>query len=162
VGLFNILFLNHCVLKPGEALFLGPNLPHAYIAGDCMEIMATSDNVVRAGFTPKFKDVETLVEMLEYKCGVAPVLGGNEEQGGRVRVYTPPGSDVPEFALRQVSLTAAAAAAARPLPCLAAATLNPQSFYPPPRLPLRPEILNPKPEIETRKIILKPQIHPHA
>ena len=55
VGLFNIMFLNHCVLQPGQALFLGANLPHAYISGDCMEIMATSDNVVRAGFTPKFK-----------------------------------------------------------------------------------------------------------
>ena len=33
VGLFNIMFLNHCVLKPGEALFLAANLPHAYISG---------------------------------------------------------------------------------------------------------------------------------
>lgn len=32
----------------GEAMFLGPNLPHAYIAGDCIECMACSDNVVRA------------------------------------------------------------------------------------------------------------------
>ena len=40
-----------------------------------MEIMATSDNVVRAGFTPKFKDVPTLVEMLTYEHGPAAVLG---------------------------------------------------------------------------------------
>jgi mannose-6-phosphate isomerase len=31
-----------------------------------MECMASSDNVVRAGFTPKFKDVPTLTSMLTY------------------------------------------------------------------------------------------------
>ena len=30
--------------------------------------MACSDNVLRAGLTPKMKDVETLVDMLSYKC----------------------------------------------------------------------------------------------
>ena len=33
VGCFCIYFLNHVVLQPGEAMFLGPNLPHAYLAG---------------------------------------------------------------------------------------------------------------------------------
>ena len=37
-------------LQPGEALYLGANEPHAYIAGECAEAMATSDNVVRAGW----------------------------------------------------------------------------------------------------------------
>lgn len=68
VGCFGIYFLNHIVLKPGEAMFLGPNLPHAYLSGDCIECMACSDNVVRAGLTPKFKDVDTLCEMLDYSC----------------------------------------------------------------------------------------------
>ena len=36
---------------------------------DCMECMACSDNVVRAGLTPKYKDVDTLCKMLDYKCG---------------------------------------------------------------------------------------------
>jgi mannose-6-phosphate isomerase len=47
--------LNYVLLKPGEALFLGPDEPHAYLSGDCMECMACSDNVVRAGLTPKFR-----------------------------------------------------------------------------------------------------------
>jgi len=42
-----------------------------------MELMAASDNVVRAGFTPKFKDVETLVSMLEYKPGKPQVQNLN-------------------------------------------------------------------------------------
>eukprot|EP00802_Teleaulax_amphioxeia_P012147 Tamp_12185.p1 GENE.Tamp_12185~~Tamp_12185.p1 ORF type:complete len:435 (+),score=103.53 Tamp_12185:251-1555(+) len=110
VGLFNIMFLNHCVLQPGQALFLGANLPHAYISGDCMEIMATSDNVVRAGFTPKFKDVNTLVDMLQYTCGDTPVMNGDMEEGGLVSLYQPPGADVPEFALRRVALAAGSSA----------------------------------------------------
>ena len=52
----------------GEAMFLGPNLPHAYLSGDCIECMACSDNVVRAGLTPKLIDVPTLCEMLIYQC----------------------------------------------------------------------------------------------
>jgi mannose-6-phosphate isomerase len=67
VGLFcGCLMLNHCILKSGEAIFLQADEPHAYISGDIMECMAASDNVIRAGFTPKFKDVETLVENLTY------------------------------------------------------------------------------------------------
>lgn len=67
IGLFcGGLMLNHCYLNPGEALFLKAKDPHAYISGDIIECMAASDNVVRAGFTPKFKDVKHLVEMLTY------------------------------------------------------------------------------------------------
>ena len=68
VGCFVIYFLNLIQLKTGEAMFLGPNLPHAYLSGDCIECMACSDNVVRAGLTPKLIDVPTLCEMLLYKC----------------------------------------------------------------------------------------------
>eukprot|EP00049_Salpingoeca_infusionum_P002546 m.57935 g.57935 ORF g.57935 m.57935 type:complete len:425 (-) comp11642_c0_seq2:112-1386(-) len=66
IGCFCVFFMNIVELKKGEALLLGPNIPHAYISGDCIECMACSDNVVRAGCTPKFKDVDTLVEMLDY------------------------------------------------------------------------------------------------
>jgi hypothetical protein len=52
VGCFVIFFLNVVNLNPGEAMFLGPNEPHAYLFGDCVECMATSDNVVRAGVSP--------------------------------------------------------------------------------------------------------------
>lgn len=65
-GLFNLFFLNYVTLEPGEALFLQADDIHAYISGDIMECMASSDNVVRAGFTPKFKDVPTLTSMLTY------------------------------------------------------------------------------------------------
>lgn len=67
IGLFcGCLMLNHCILKSGEAMFLQACEPHAYISGDIMECMAASDNVIRAGFTPKFKDVDVLVDNLTY------------------------------------------------------------------------------------------------
>ncbi|KAL0270585.1 UNVERIFIED_CONTAM: hypothetical protein PYX00_007943 [Menopon gallinae] len=66
VGIFCIYWLNYIVLKPGEAIYLAPNEPHAYLSGECMECMANSDNVVRAGLTPKLKDVTTLCQMLSY------------------------------------------------------------------------------------------------
>lgn len=67
VGIFCIYFLNYLKLHPGEALYLAPNEPHAYLSGDCVECMSNSDNVVRVGLTPKFRDVSTLCEMLTYK-----------------------------------------------------------------------------------------------
>ncbi|GAA5991124.1 hypothetical protein JCM10908_006548 [Rhodotorula pacifica] len=66
VGIFCTFVLNIVHLKPGEAAFLKADEPHAYLDGDIMECMATSDNVVRAGLTPKLRDVPTLVSMLTY------------------------------------------------------------------------------------------------
>ena len=66
VGCFSIFLLNCIHLSRGEALFLSANVPHAYLFGDGVECMATSDNVVRAGLTPKFKDVKILCDMLDY------------------------------------------------------------------------------------------------
>lgn len=66
IGLFNLFFLNIVKLEPGEAMYLKADDIHAYISGDIMECMASSDNVIRAGFTPKFQDVNTLTEILTY------------------------------------------------------------------------------------------------
>ncbi|MCL1756336.1 mannose-6-phosphate isomerase, class I [Vibrio parahaemolyticus] len=61
VGLFAPLFLNVIELQPGEAMFLYAETPHAYIHGLGVEVMANSDNVLRAGLTPKHIDVEELI-----------------------------------------------------------------------------------------------------
>lgn len=65
-GVFMIYFLNEVFLEPGEAMYIPAGIPHAYISGDCVECMANSDNVVRAGLTPKYKDIETLLTILDY------------------------------------------------------------------------------------------------
>lgn len=76
MGVFAAYLLNAVVLAPGEAVFLAANEPHAYLSGDCVECMAASDNVVRAGLTPKHKDVPTLVRMLTWRTGPPPKLSG--------------------------------------------------------------------------------------
>ncbi|KAK2652245.1 hypothetical protein Ddye_012101 [Dipteronia dyeriana] len=76
IGVISAFFFNYVKLNPGEALYLGANEPHAYICGECIECMATSDNVVRAGLTPKHRDVETLCSMLTYKQGFPEILKG--------------------------------------------------------------------------------------
>ena len=47
------------------------------IRGDCVEVMACSDNVVRMGCTPKLRDVPVLLEMLTYRAGLPRVLKGD-------------------------------------------------------------------------------------
>ncbi|XP_065183313.1 mannose-6-phosphate isomerase-like [Sycon ciliatum] len=98
VGCFAMYFLNVINLQPGEAIFLGPNIPHAYMSGDCVECMACSDNVVRAGLTPKFKDKATLVDMLDYTMSSPSARifrwHADGEDAPEYRVYDPP---VPEF-----------------------------------------------------------------
>lgn len=64
IGILCVFLLNILTLQPTQAVYLGAGVPHAYLAGDCVECMATSDNVVRSGLTPKLRDVDTLLEML--------------------------------------------------------------------------------------------------
>jgi mannose-6-phosphate isomerase len=66
VGLVVLLLMNIVSLRPGEGIFIGSNVPHAYLDGDLVECMACSDNVIRAGLTSKFRDVKTLVETTVY------------------------------------------------------------------------------------------------
>ena len=77
IGLLVLFFLNVVSLKPGEAIFTPAGIPHAYLKGNIVECMANSDNVVRAGLTPKFKDITQLINILTYEFG-KPELIGNE------------------------------------------------------------------------------------
>lgn len=62
IGLFSPLLLNTIELAPGEAMFLFAETPHAYVQGTALEVMASSDNVLRAGLTNKHIDVAELVD----------------------------------------------------------------------------------------------------
>lgn len=92
VGVLAVFLMNFVKLNPGEALCIGANDLHAYVSGDCIECMATSDNVVRAGLTPKKRDVETLCDMLTYKQGHPDIIRGFnvEGTGGCIKRYRPP------------------------------------------------------------------------
>lgn len=65
-GCFCVFLFNYVCLEEGQSIYIGANEPHAYLKGDCIECMACSDNVVRAGLTPKFKDITTLCSLLNY------------------------------------------------------------------------------------------------
>lgn len=92
IGLFSFFFFNLIHLKPGQAIFTDAGIPHAYIGGNIIECMANSDNVVRAGLTPKFKDVSTLLDILVYNFSAFEIL--NEEQNRDHVVYK---TTAPEF-----------------------------------------------------------------
>ncbi|KAH7284699.1 hypothetical protein KP509_34G066900 [Ceratopteris richardii] len=89
VGIFSALFLNYIRLEPGQALYLSANEPHAYLLGECIECMAASDNVVRAGLTPKYIDTKTLCDMLTYNQGMPEILSGINLNAYTKR-YSPP------------------------------------------------------------------------
>ncbi len=65
-GLFSPLLLNVITLQPGQAMFLYAETPHAYLRGDALEVMANSDNVLRAGLTPKYIDVPELLANVQF------------------------------------------------------------------------------------------------
>lgn len=79
-GLFSLFVLNVVHLKSGEGIFLSAGIPHAYLKGNIVECMSNSDNVVRAGLTPKFKDVKTLLEILRYDSYSIPILKPNDQK----------------------------------------------------------------------------------
>jgi mannose-6-phosphate isomerase len=72
-GVLVTLLLNHIVLSPGEAMFLDAGVVHAYSSGFGVEIMAASDNVVRAGLTPKHVDVPELLQIANFTPMPAPL-----------------------------------------------------------------------------------------
>lgn len=67
IGLFAPLMLNVITLAPGEAMFLDARTPHAYIHGTGLEIMANSDNVLRAGLTNKHIDLIELANCTAFE-----------------------------------------------------------------------------------------------
>ncbi|MEZ8952707.1 mannose-6-phosphate isomerase, class I [Vibrio cyclitrophicus] len=70
-GILAPLLLNIVELQPGEAMFLHAETPHAYVEGAALEVMASSDNVLRAGLTPKHIDVDELLANTRFES-IAP------------------------------------------------------------------------------------------
>jgi mannose-6-phosphate isomerase len=80
VGLLSFFFFNIIELKPEQAFFTDAGVPHAYIKGNIIECMANSDNVVRAGLTGKFKDVDTLLQIMNYSFGEIEIINKQQKQ----------------------------------------------------------------------------------
>jgi mannose-6-phosphate isomerase len=106
VGLFSIFFLNLVHLKKGQGIFTPAGIPHAYLEGNIVECMANSDNVVRVGLTPKYKDATTLLQILTYEATGVPILEGTPldvADGVEEVVYATPAS---EFQLSRLRMAA--------------------------------------------------------
>lgn len=98
-GVVTALLLNHVVLEPGEALFLGSGNLHAYLRGTGVEIMANSDNVLRGGLTSKPVDVLTLLDVVD-ASPFTPTVQRPEPIDGVATFVTP----VAEFALQRAQV----------------------------------------------------------
>ncbi|MFM8806503.1 MAG: mannose-6-phosphate isomerase, class I [Sphingomonadales bacterium] len=66
-GIFSIYLFNLVRLEPGEAIFQDAGVPHAYLEGQNVEIMANSDNVLRGGLTSKHIDVGELIKHVRFE-----------------------------------------------------------------------------------------------
>ncbi|MFF4837858.1 mannose-6-phosphate isomerase, class I [Streptomyces sp. NPDC001315] len=99
-GVIAAMLLNHVRLQPGEALFLGAGIPHAYLSGLGVEIMANSDNVLRCGLTPKHVDVPELLRIVRFEAGDPGVLRPEASPDGE-EVYETP---IDEFRLSRYVL----------------------------------------------------------
>lgn len=103
-GLLVALCMNHVMLEPGEAIFTPAGQLHAYLRGTAVELMACSDNVLRAGLTPKHIDVDELLAIV------------NPEQEDTDPITAPVGTDgLRRYPLwdERLSLTAATVADGR-------------------------------------------------
>lgn len=98
-GVAASLLLNHVELKPGEALYLPAGNVHAYLSGLAIEVLASSDNVLRAGLTPKHVDVPEVLRTVDFTPLPIPYV--RPEVRGAVSEYRP-GAE--EFALQFVTL----------------------------------------------------------
>lgn len=102
LGVVASLLLRHAVLQPGEAIFLPAGGLHCYLHGTGVELLANSDNVVRAGLTGKHVDVPELLKLTDPAVPV-PVIEPRP-LGGGVSVYETP---APEFRLYRAEIPGA-------------------------------------------------------
>lgn len=93
IGLFSPMILNVITLRPNEAMFIDARTPHAYIKGTGLEIMANSDNVLRAGLTSKHIDVDELVRCTLFESKSKSSLLCQPCIEGNRRCYSTPVTD---------------------------------------------------------------------
>ncbi len=91
-GIFSIYFFNLVHAQPGEGIFQGAGVPHAYLEGVNVELMANSDNVLRGGLTPKYIDVPELLSNLKFEPVTPKILSGAMVSETE-RVYKSPAAD---------------------------------------------------------------------
>lgn len=97
-GLLSFYLFNIVNLKKGEGIYQGAGLPHAYLRGQNIELMAASDNVIRGGLTPKFVNIPALLNTIDYR-EISPKI--IEEYQGDEPLYLYPTPQAQDFALQR-------------------------------------------------------------
>lgn len=100
-GIYSIYFFNIVKANKGEAVFQDAGIPHAYLEGQNMELMANSDNVLRGGLTPKHVDVPELLKHVAFEETLPKVMHGELQDDGVEHIYKSP---APDFELSQIKL----------------------------------------------------------
>lgn len=100
-GIFSIYLFNLVHLQPGEAIFQDAGIPHAYLEGQNIELMANSDNVLRGGLTPKHIDVDELLKNVKYQETQPNIITGSARSPFE-RAYETPAGD---FELSRIDLS---------------------------------------------------------
>lgn len=91
-GVFSIYLFNIICIKPGQGIFQDAGVPHAYLEGQNVELMANSDNVLRGGLTPKHIDVAELIKNIKFEYIEPVIIGGTKPCMGE-SVYPAPTTD---------------------------------------------------------------------
>ncbi|MEQ9286136.1 MAG: mannose-6-phosphate isomerase, class I [Cyclobacteriaceae bacterium] len=100
-GIYSIYFFNIVKAEEGQAVFQDAGLPHAYLEGQNIELMANSDNVLRGGLTPKHIDIQALMEHVRFEATIPNKLNGELDSNGLERVFKSP---VKDFELSKIEL----------------------------------------------------------
>lgn len=99
-GIFSIYLFNIVRVNKGQAIFQGAGIPHAYLEGQNMELMANSDNVLRGGLTPKHIDVPELMKHTSFQPITPAIMNGRDIGYGEKRYDCP----VPDFGISNIVL----------------------------------------------------------
>ncbi len=78
-GIFSIYLFNLVHLKKGEGIYQPEGMPHAYLEGQNIELMANSDNVLRGGLTDKHVDVIELMKHTRFEATLPNILQATDE-----------------------------------------------------------------------------------
>ncbi len=99
-GIFSIYLFNLVNIKKGEGIFQAAGIPHAYLEGVNMELMANSDNVFRGGLTQKHIDVSELLAHLVFEAITPKILKGTQISEVEKVFKTP----APDFELSEIKI----------------------------------------------------------
>lgn len=100
IGVVLAILLNHIRLSPGEAIFLSAGQIHAYTKGFGVELMANSDNVLRAGLTPKHINVPELLRTVDFAAAAVVPVCSDQIREGELSYPVP----VEDFAMSRIDL----------------------------------------------------------